>query len=57
MSRCSATGPPGWTSLRAGVEVTIRVPSDATAGQRQQETRSFATTRAELESLGDWPAC
>ena len=41
--------------LLAGL--TIRVPSDTTAGRRQQETRTFATTRAELESLGDWLAC
>ena len=34
----------------AGVEVTIRVPSDTAAGRRQQETRTFATTRRELES-------
>ena len=33
---------------KAGIEVTIRVPSDATAGRRQQETRSFGTTRREL---------
>jgi hypothetical protein len=33
------------------------VPSDTTAGRRQQETRSFGTTRAELESVGDWLAC
>ena len=33
------------------------MPSDTTAGRRQQETRSFGTTRAELESLGDWLAC
>jgi hypothetical protein len=38
-------------------QVTIRVPSDTTASRRQQETRSFGTTRAELESLGDWLAC
>jgi transposase len=39
---------------KAGVEVTIRVPSEARAGARQQETRSFATTRRDLESLADW---
>jgi len=33
------------------------VPSDTTPGRRQQETRTFATTRRELESLGDWLAC
>ena len=39
---------------KAGIEVTIRVPSETTAGRRQQETRTFATTRRELESLADW---
>ena len=39
---------------KAGIEVTIRVPSDARRGRRQQETRSFATTRRELLSLADW---
>src|SRR6266480_5309409 len=39
---------------KAGVEVTIRVPSEARAGARQQETRSFATTRRDLLSLADW---
>jgi transposase len=47
----------GLDIAKAGVEVTIRVPSDTTAGRRQQETRTFGTTRAELESLGDWLAC
>src|SRR6266516_6990157 len=42
---------------KAEVEVTIRVPSDTTAGRRQQESRTFGTTRRELESLGDWLAC
>jgi transposase len=39
---------------KAGIEVTIRVPSEARAGRRQQETRSFATTRRDLEGLADW---
>src|SRR5258708_5330612 len=39
---------------KAGVEVTIRVPSETRAGGRQQETRSFATTRRELMALADW---
>jgi hypothetical protein len=39
---------------KAGIEVTIRVPSDTRAGGRQQETRSFATTRRELMALADW---
>src|SRR6266487_635547 len=47
----------GLDVAKAEVEVTIRVPSDTTAGRRQQETRAFATTRRELESLGDWLAC
>jgi transposase len=47
----------GLDIAKAGVEVTIRVPSDTTAGRRQQETRTFGTTRTELESLGDWLAC
>ena len=44
----------GLDIAKAGVEVTIRVPSETTAGRRQQETRAFGATRAELESLGDW---
>jgi len=47
----------GLDIAKAGAEVTIRVPSDTSPGRRQQETRSFGTTRAELESLGDWLAC
>jgi transposase len=39
---------------KAGIEVTIRVPSDTRAGRRQQETRSFATTRRALGELADW---
>ena len=38
---------------KAGIEVTIRVPSDTRPG-RQQETRSFATTRRQLLALADW---
>jgi transposase len=44
----------GLDIAKAEVEVTIRVPSDTSAGRRQQETRTFGTTRRELESLGDW---
>ena len=47
----------GLDVAKAEVEVTIRVPSDTTAGRRQQETRTFGTTRRELESLGDWLTC
>jgi transposase len=42
---------------RAGVEVTIRVPSDSRRGGRQQETRSFRTTRKDLLALADWLRC
>jgi len=47
----------GLDIAKAMVEVTIRVPSDTTAGRCQQETRTFGTTRRELEPLGDWLAC
>ena len=47
----------GLDIAKAMVEVAIRVPSEAGPGRRQQETRTFGTTRAELESLGDWLAC
>ncbi|HUY52044.1 MAG TPA: transposase [Streptosporangiaceae bacterium] len=39
---------------KAGIEVTIRVPSDTRPGRRQQETRSSGTTRRELLALADW---
>ena len=39
---------------KAGIEVAVRVPSDTTAGRRQQETRSFRTTSKELLALADW---
>ena len=42
---------------KAAVEVTIRVPGGTAPGRRQQEARTFGTTRRELESLGDWLAC
>jgi transposase len=47
----------GLDIAKTGVEVTIRVPSDTISGRRQQETRTFATTRRELESLADWLRC
>ncbi len=47
----------GLDIAKAEAEATVRVPSDATAGRRQQETRTFGTTRAALESLGDWLRC
>jgi len=42
---------------KATVMVTIRVPSDARKGGRQQETREFGTTRRELLGLADWLRC
>jgi len=47
----------GLDIAKAGVEVTIRVPSDTTPGRRQQETPTFAATRAGLLSLADWLRC
>src|ERR1017187_5435688 len=44
----------GLDIARAEVEVTIRVPSDTSSGRRQQETRTFGTTRRELLDLADW---
>src|ERR1019366_281500 len=44
----------GQDIARAEVEVTIRVPSDTSSGRRQQETRTFGTTRRELLELADW---
>ena len=44
----------GLDIAKAEVEVAIRVPSDTTAGRRQQETRTFGTTRRELLDLADW---
>ena len=35
----------GLDIAKAEVEVTIRVPSDTCRGRRQQETRTFGTTR------------
>jgi transposase len=39
------------------VSVTIRVPSDARARGRQQETREFGTTRRQLLEMADWLRC
>jgi transposase len=44
----------GLDIAKAEVEATIRVPSDTSAGRRQQETRTFGTTRRELDELADW---
>ena len=38
---------------KAGIEVTIRVPSDTRRTGRQQETRSFRTTRKDLLAVAD----
>jgi hypothetical protein len=46
----------GLDIAKAGVDVTVRVPGATAAGRRRQETRSYGTTRRELESLGDWLA-
>src|SRR6266700_3688121 len=42
---------------KATVMVTIRVPSEARQGGRQQETREFGPTRTELLALADWLRC
>ena len=46
----------GLDIAKAEVEVTIRVPSDTISGRRQQETRTFGTTRRQLLALADWLA-
>ena len=47
----------GLDIAKAEVEVAIRVPSDSSAGRRQQETRTFGATRKELLALADWLRC
>ncbi len=47
----------GLDIAKAEVEVAIRVPSDTRPGRRQQETRTFATTRKELLALAGWLRC
>ena len=44
----------GLDIAKAEAEVTIRVPGDPTPGRRQQETRTFGTTRRQLLDLADW---
>ena len=39
---------------KAGMMVTIRVPSDSRRGRRQQETREFRAVRKDLLALADW---
>jgi transposase len=47
----------GLDIAKAEIEVAIRVPSDTHPGRRQQETRTFGTTRRELLALADWLRC
>jgi len=42
---------------KAGMAVTIRVPSDANPARRAAETRSFATTKRGVLALADWLRC
>jgi len=42
---------------KAGVMVTIRVPSDTRRGRRQQESREFPAVRKDLLALADWLRC
>jgi transposase len=42
---------------KAGMAVTIRVPSDRDPSRRAQETREFGTTRREVLALADWLRC
>jgi len=39
---------------KAGLAVTIRVPSDRDPSRRMAETREFGTTRREVLALADW---
>jgi transposase len=42
---------------KAGMAVTIRVPSDKDRSRRMSETREFGTTRREVLALADWLRC
>jgi transposase len=42
---------------KAGMAVTIRVPSDRDPSRRAAETREFGTTRREVLALADWLRC
>jgi transposase len=42
---------------KAGMAVTIRVPSDRDPARRASETRLFATTRQGVLALADWMRC
>lgn len=39
---------------KAGMAVTIRVPSDGNRSRRMQETREFGTAKREVLALADW---
>ena len=42
---------------KAGMSVTVRVPSDGNPARRAQETRDFGTTKREVLALADWLRC
>ena len=42
---------------KAGMAVTIRVPSDRDPSRRAAETREFGTTKREVLGLADWLRC
>jgi transposase len=42
---------------KAGMAVTIRVPSDKNPSRRMAETREFGTTKREVLALADWLRC
>lgn len=42
---------------KAGMAVTIRVPSDKDPARRASETREFGTTKREVLALADWLRC
>jgi len=42
---------------KAGMAVTIRVPSDRDPARRASETRLFATTKHGVLALADWLRC
>jgi transposase len=42
---------------KAGMAVTIRVPSDKDPARRMQETRMFGTTKREVLAAADWLRC
>ena len=42
---------------KAGMAVTVRVPSDKDPSRRMSETREFGTTKREVLALADWLRC